>query len=467
MATTRIMSLHVSKGKTARQCIQERLDYIMNPAKTDGGLLISCNACLPESAAEEFMLNRQEYLMNTGREYANEVIAYHVRQAFKPGEVLPKEANEIGKELAQQLTGDQYAYVVATHIDKHHVHNHIIICSTALDCQHKYRDVKKSGKDLILLSDSLCHEHGLSVIQYPQKKTVSYDKWQGNQKELTHRGFLRMTIDAALRLQPDSFDGLMSLLEDAGCLIKRGAHISIKPPDGERYIRLDSLGPEYNEDSLRRTLAGYHIHIPKTVRSDYTESQIKRLIDIEAKLQSGKGKGYQVWAERNNIDAKAQMIIFLKEHHIGSIEELDKQIQMLQASRNEKKTALQEKLSRMKEINRQRQAIRNYRRTKEVYTQYRESGWSPNFYHDHRQEIEAYKNAQAVYSIVGDKMPTLKELTAEYDALREITDQEKTTYSELKSRLTDLKHIRYNYNLLERDMLTGTITQNKTAGKEL
>ena len=327
MATTRIMSLHVSKGKTARQCIQERLDYIMNPAKTDGGLLVSSNACLPETAAEEFMLNREEYLINTGREYANEVLAYHVRQAFKPGEVSPQEANEIGKELAQQLTGDQYAYVVATHIDKHHVHNHIIICSTASDCRHKYRDVKKSGKDLILLSDSLCHEHGLSVIQYPQKKTVSYDKWQGNQKELTHRDFLRMTIDAALRMQPDGFDALMNLLEDAGCFIKRGVHISIKPPDGERYIRLDSLGPEYHEDSLRRTLAGHHVHIPKTARCDYTNSQIKRLIDIEAKLRSGKGKGYKVWAERNNIDAKAQSIIYLKENHIGSIDELEDQLQ--------------------------------------------------------------------------------------------------------------------------------------------
>ena len=466
VATTRIMSLHVGKGKTARQSIQERLDYIMNPDKTDCGLLISSHACSPETAAEEFMLNRQEYMMNTGREHTNEVLAYHVRQAFKPGEVSPQEANEIGKELAQRLTDDQYAYVVATHIDKHHVHNHIIISSTALDCLHKYRDVKKSGKDLILLSDSLCREHGLSVIRHPQEKSVSYDKWQGNQKKITHRDFLRMTIDAALRMQPDGFDALMQLLEDAGCLIRRGAHISIKPPEGERYIRLDSLGPEYNEDTLRRTLAGDHVHIPKVPRRDYTESQVKRLIDIEAKLRSGKGKGYQVWAERNNIDAKAKMIIFMKEHQIGSINELNDQIQSLQAARNEKKASLQEKQSRMKEINRLRQAIRDYGRTKEIYTQYRESGWSPNFYHDYRQEIKAHKNAQAVYSRVGDKMPTLKELTAEYDILREKTDQEKTEYSELKSRLTDLKRIRYNFNLLERDTLTGTITQNKTADKE-
>ena len=132
-----------------------------------------------------------------------------------------------------------------------------------------------------------------------------------------------MIIDAVLRMQPDGFDALMQLLEEAGCRIKRGAQISIKPPEGERYIRLDTLGQEYDEASLRRTLARDHVHIPKIPRGDYSENQIKRLVDIEAKLRVGKGKGYQVWAERNNIDAKAQMVIFLKEHQIGSLEELN------------------------------------------------------------------------------------------------------------------------------------------------
>ena len=451
MATTRIISIHNNKGKTPRQVVENQLDYIMNPAKTDGGVLISTNACMPETAANEFMLYRQEYLANTGREIENEVLAYHVRQAFKPGEITPEEANAIGKELAFQLTNDQFAYVVATHIDRQHVHNHIVICSTALDCQHKYRDVKRSSKDLAQLSDQLCAEHQLSVIRDPQDKTVSYDKWQGNQKRFTHRDFLRMAIDAALRLQPDGFDALMQLLEDVGCLIKRSAHISIKPPEGERYIRLDSLGPEYDEAALRRTLAGEHVHIPKIPRSDYTESQIKRLIDIEAKLRAGKGRGYMVWAERNNIDAKAQSIIFLKENHIGSIEELDEQIHGLQDQQKSLKASLREKQNRMKEINRQRKAIRDYSRTKDLYTQYRESGWSAKFYQEHQQEIESHKSAQAVYSELDGKMPTLKELTAEYDSLKAQAENEKVVLAELKPRLTDLKNIRYNFDVLDRD----------------
>ncbi len=451
MATTTIMSVHVNKGKTPKQCVSAQLNYIMNPAKTNGGALISSHACMPETAVNEFMLYREEYLSNTGREPQNEVLVYHVRQAFKPGEITPEEANEIGKELASRMTNDQFAYVVATHTDKQHVHNHIVLCATALDCQRKYRDVKRSGKNLAQLSDAICGERHLSVIRDPQGKTVSYDKWQGNQKRFTHRDELRMIIDAALRMQPDGFDALMQLLEDAGCLIKHAAHISIKPPEGERYIRLDTLGPEYDEESLRRSLTGDHVHIPKIPRGDFTESQIKRLIDIEAKLRAGKGKGYQVWAERNNIDAKAQMVIFLKEHHIGSLEELNDQIQELSDQQKELKASIREKQNRMKEINRQRQAIRDYSRTKEVYTQYRESGWSVKFYQEHRQEIEDHKNAQAIYSFLNGKMPTLKELTAEYDKLKEQKENDQAALDELKIKLKDLKHIRYNYDVLERD----------------
>ena len=451
MAATCIMSIHINKGKTARQSIAARLDYIMNPKKTDGGILVSTYVCSPETAADEFMLFRQEYQANTGRTQENEVIGYHVRQAFKPEEITPEDANEIGKELASRMTDDQFSYVVATHIDKHHVHNHIVICSTALDCQHKYRDVKRSGKDLAQLSDEICEEHQLSVIRDPQNKTVSYDKWQGNQRRFTHRDELRMIIDMALRTQPDGFDALMQLLEEAGCRIKRGAQISIKPPEGERYIRFDTLGPEYDKASLRRTLAHDHVHIPKIPRGDFTESQVKRLVDIEAKLRAGKGKGYQVWAERNNIDAKAQMIIFLKEHHIGSLEELNDQIQELTDQQNALKASIRGKQNRMKEINRQRQAIRDYSRTKEVYTQYRESGWSVKFYQEHRQEIEDHRNAQAVYSSHDGKMPTLKELTTEYDGLKERKENDQAALDELKPKLTDLKHIRYNYDVLERD----------------
>lgn len=451
MATTRIMSMHINKGKTIAQCLKARLDYVKNPDKTEQGKLISAYACAPETADQEFLLNRNAYIAKTGRRIRNEVIAYQVRQSFQPGEVTPEEANKIGYELASRLLNGDFAFLVATHDDHAHIHNHIVFSAVSLDCNHKFKDVLRSGKVVAELSDSLCREHRLSIVENPQDKTVSYDKWQGGSARITSRDTIRMMIDSALRMQPDGFDALMQLLEDVGCRIKRGTQISIKPPEGERYIRLDTLVPEYDEATLRRSLTGDHVHIPKIPRGDFTESQIKRLVDIEAKLRAGKGKGYQVWAERNNIDAKAQMVIFLKEHHIGSLEELNEQIQELTDQRNSLKASIREKQNRMKEINRQRQAIRDYSRTKEVYTQYRESNWSVKFYQEHRQEIEDHKNAQAVYSSLDGKMPTLKELTAEYDSLKEQKENDQAALDKLKPKLTDLKHVRYNYEILERD----------------
>ena len=198
MATTAIIPLHINKGKTAGKCIKERLDYIMNPGKTQGGTLVSSHACAPETAANEFMLLRNAYLANTGRTILGEIIGYHVRQSFKPGEITPELANNIGYELAARLTNGEHAYVVATHTDRRHIHNHIFICSYALDGNYKYKNVIRSNEEVFRISDELCREYGLSVVQNPQNKTVSYDKWQGNQKPIASRDFLRMAIDAAI-----------------------------------------------------------------------------------------------------------------------------------------------------------------------------------------------------------------------------------------------------------------------------
>ncbi len=453
MATTQIKSLHINSKKTAEQSIKDRLDYIMNPDKTEAGTLISTSGCAARTAANEFALHRSAYLTNTGRKIPNEIIGYHVRQAFKPGEITPEKANEIGKKLAQQITNGDYAYVVATHTDRKHIHNHIILCSFPIDGTRKYRDVLRSSKDIFRISDDLCRQNGLSIVEKPKGKTVSYDKWQGNNRSVTHRDEVRIAIDTAMRLKPDGFDALMRLMEEAGYAIKRAAHISIKPPDGKRYIRLETLGAEYTEEALRRSLEGQHIHIPKTPRTDYTVSQVKRLVDIEAKLREGKGKGYAVWAERNNIDAKAQSVIFLKENHISSLDELESRIQHLLSERNTLLASIRKTQAELKEISQQRRAIRDYRRTKEVYTQYRDSGWSPVFYQQHQKEIDTHRQAQEVYAVHDGKLPTLKELTADYEKLRQ---RKEATYAQLeqtKSALTTLKHIRYNYQILERDAL--------------
>ena len=448
MATTRIIPMHINKGKTIAQCMKARVEYVKNPDKTDGGELISSYACSPETADQEFLLARNEYVAITGRRIRNEVIAYQLRQSFKPGEVTPEEANQIGYELASRFLKGEHAFLVATHNDRRHVHNHIVFCSTALDCEHKFRNVYRSDRVLAELSDQICEEHKLSVIREPKNQTVTYDKWLGENAKASQRDMLRMTIDVALRMQPEGFDALMQLLEEAGCRIKRGAQISIKPPGAKRFIRMDTVGAEYTEEALRMSLAGKHVHIPKRARCRMTKSQVERLIDIEAKLRSGKGKGYERWAERHNIDVLASSMIYLKENQIGSYSELENRIQAALDERKALKSNIRAAQERMEEISRQKKAILVYRRTKEVYAKFRESGWSSAFYREHKADIEAHKEVQAVYSAAGGKLPTLAELSEEYDLLLSHKRETGEEVSRLNKELKNLRHIKSNMDTL-------------------
>ena len=240
----------------------------------------------------------------------------------------------------------------------------------------------------------------------------------------------------------------MQLLEDAGCWIKRGAQISIKPPGGKRFIRLDTVGTEYSEEALRMTLAGKRVHIPKQARSKMSHAQIELLINIEAKMKDGKGKGYECWAERHNTDVLASSMLYLIDNRISSYAELEHKIQSAVDRRTELKSATTSAQARMQEISKQKKAILVYRRTKDVYTQYRESGWSPAFYREHKADIDAHKEAQAVYSAAGGKLPTLSELSEEYDLLLSQKKQAGEQLSHLNDELKNLRHIKLNMDTL-------------------
>ena len=203
MATTRIIPMHLNKGKTLAQCLADRTEYGMNPDKTEGGALISAFACEPETAVSEFALSKREYRELTGRVQESDVIAYQVRQSFKPGEVTPEEANRIGYEFAQRFLKGEHAFLVCTHTDKKHIHNHIYWNSTALDCTRKFKNFIGSYRAVRRLSDLICAEHRLSVVENPQKHGLSYNKWRGGHDKLSNRDLLRMAIDAALEKQPN------------------------------------------------------------------------------------------------------------------------------------------------------------------------------------------------------------------------------------------------------------------------
>ncbi|MCD8001722.1 MAG: relaxase/mobilization nuclease domain-containing protein, partial [Oscillospiraceae bacterium] len=231
MATTCIMPLHIGRGRSVGKAIQSILDYVENAEKTDHGRLVSCYGCNSQIADAEFLFSKQQYKRLTGRKQKNDVIAYHFRQSFRPGEVMPEEANHIGVEFAERFLKGNNAFIVCTHIDRAHIHNHVIWNSITLDCTRKFRNFWGSTKAVRELSDLICLEHHLSIVENPQRRGKSYNKWLGDKAEPCHRDILRAAIDDALRKKPADFNALLELLRENGITVtRRGKSISLRAP---------------------------------------------------------------------------------------------------------------------------------------------------------------------------------------------------------------------------------------------
>ena len=319
MATTRIMPLHIGKGRTKSRAISDIIDYVANPDKTDGGRLITGYACDSRTADAEFLLAKRQYIAATGRvRGADDVIAYQVRQSFKPGEIAPEEANRLGVEFAKRFTKGKHAFVVCTHIDKSHVHNHIIWSSVNLDCERKFRNFWGSTKAVRQLSDTICIENGLSIVEDPKRHGKSYNKWLGDKAKPSHRELLRAMIDRALEQKPADLDALLNLLTEMGCDVsRRGKSYRLKLLDWSKPARLDSLGEGYTLDDLQAVLSGKKVHKPKgKTITPADPPKVDLLVDIQAKLQSGKGAGYVRWAKVFNLKQMAQTVNFLTEHDL-------------------------------------------------------------------------------------------------------------------------------------------------------
>ena len=449
MATTRIISMHINKGKTIAQCLKERTEYAMNSEKTNGGELISSYACDPVTVDHEFLLARNAYLSNTGRHYDHEVIAYQLRQSFKPGEITPEEANQCGYELAMRLLKGNHAFIVATHTDHEHIHNHIIFSAVNLNCDKKFRDFWRSGKVVAQLSDQICEEHRLSVIMDPQKhSSLSYNKWLGEKAKPSGRDALRIAIDDALTKNPDGFDALMKWLEEAGWHIKYGKQLSFLAPGGKRYMRLDTLGPEYSEDALREVIAGTRKHIPyRWVK----RKGISLVIDVEEKLKAGKGRGFENWAKDYNLKMLAKSVAYIREHSIATFEDLAQLVTNADARQEEIHDRIRQTEARLKVIGEQKKASIDYKKTKAVYAQYRESGWSSKFYAEHEREILIHKAAKKVFDSYPEKFPSIAELNAEERQLIVQRQKDYVDYKEAKASARELATVKANIQSVLRD----------------
>ena len=446
MATTRLIPLHTGKGRNFGKAIRNVIGYVSNPKKTHQGELVTGFGCNPETADGEFLLMKREYIAQTGRlRGKDDVIAYHLRQSFVPGEITPEEANRIGCELASRFTHGQHAYVVATHEDRRHVHSHIIISAVNLDCDRKFRNFWGSSKAIRRLSDTLCIQNGLSIIEQPKGHSKSYNKWLGNEAKTSQRDGLREAIDAALARQPKDFEELLTMLQRGGWEVKRGKRISLKGKGQERFKRLDSLGEDYSEAALRAIIAGEKEHHPREKKTVQPMRQVNLLVDIQAKLQAGKGAGYERWAKVFNLKQMAQTLNYLSENNLMNIEDLTAKTDAATTRVHELQVTIRETEKRMAELHALKGHIINYVKTQEVYVAYRMAGYSKKFVAEHEQEIKLHQAAKEAFSALGkQKIPKVKEIQAEYDALREKKKQAYAAYHQAQDEMRQLLTVRAN-----------------------
>ncbi|MEA5151347.1 MAG: relaxase/mobilization nuclease domain-containing protein [Oscillospiraceae bacterium] len=428
MATTRLFSMHVNKGKTVAASIKSRTDYAKNPDKTDGGEFVSSYECDPATVDAQFLLAKKQYLANTGREQKRDVLAYQIRQSFKPGEITPELANQIGYELAMQWTKGSHQFIVATHIDKQHIHNHIVYNSTSLNCTRKFSDFLCSGRAVRRISDRLCLEHGLSIIENPKSGRHGYGKWLGDQKPASWQDKLRSAIDAALAEKPADLDAFLLQMKAAGYEVKQGKNLAFKAKGQQRFSRCRALGDDYSDTAILERIAGKHAAPCRKRQPVKQAAKVSLLVDIQAKLQAGKGAGYERWAKVFNLKQMAKTINYLSENGLLEYSQLaDKTVQAT-SHFNALSSQIKQAESRMAEITALEKQIVNYAKTRETYIAYRKAGYSPKFRAKHEQEIILHQAAKDAFSALNTKkLPTIKVLKAEYD---ELLIQKKKAYSE-------------------------------------
>lgn len=437
MAATRLIALHVNKGKTVAQCLADRTDYSQNAAKTNDGEFISSYECDPKTADEEFLLSKRQYQHITGRDQKNNVIAYQIRQSFKPGEITPEEANQVGYETAMRWTKGNHAFIVATHIDKAHIHNHIIYNSTSLDCTKKFRDFIHSGLAVQKLSDMVCLEHGLSIIiPKPYKERIKRTVFP---KKRTYRDELCEAIDLVLKEKPKTFEKFVQLLSDRGFVFKDGKQPAFRGRDQKRFVRLRSLGEGYSEKELRAIIAGKSLYRTKgTSTNAPRQKQFHLLIDIQSKMAEGKTAGYEKWAKKYNRKEAARTVCLLKEKGINSYEDLAVLTDELSARFSELTDSIKNAEKRMVEIKALQTHINNYYKTRQTYVDYRKSGYSKKFLEEHREEITLHKAAkQAFDQLEGKKLPSRQSLHEEFNQLMIQKKQEYAEYRQVKKEMQD------------------------------
>ena len=433
----------ITKIHAIQATVNKAVDYICNPAKTDENILISSFGCSPETAAFDFKFA----LSKTNQADPNK--AFHLIQAFMPGEVSYKEAHQIGIELADKLLEGKYSYIVATHIDKGHVHNHIIFCAVNFVDHHKYNSNKRSYYGIRNMSDKLCRENGLSVV-VPGKgsKGKSYAEYQAEKTGTSWKGKLKIAVDALIP-QVSSFEELLQRLQAAGYEIKPGKYVSCRAPGQERFTRLKTLGADYTEEAIRERISGKRARAGKAPRAD--RGGVSLLIDIENSIKAAQSKGYEQWAKIHNLKQAAKTMNFLTEHKIEQYADLTARIAEIQTESEQAADALKNVEKRLTDMAVFIKNISTYQKTKPVYDAYRKAKNKEKYRAAHERDIILHEAAARAMKAAGvTKFPNLAALQSEYEALQAQKEALYADYGKLKKQVREYDVIKQNIDSILR-----------------
>ena len=434
----------ITKTHPIKSTLKAAINYICNPEKTDGKLLVSSYGCAAETADIEFAWTRRHAIdkgTNLGR---------YLIQAFQPGEVTPEEAHRIGMELAKEILGGKYEFVLTTHIDKNHVHNHLIFNAVSFADHKHYHSNKRSYHYIRRTSDRLCKEHGLSVIIPGQDKGKSYIEHQAAQNGTSYKAKLKAAID---RLLPacSNLEELLRRLQREGYEIKRGKYISARAPDQERFTRLKTLGADYTEEALAARIVGR----PKPSRQQQRTGKPSLLINIQNNLKAQQSAGYKHWATIENLKRAAETLNFLTEHGISSYEELAERCDGAAAATVRVKADLRATEKEMERLTLTMKHAATYRQLRPMYDQYRQSRDKEKFLREHEGEIILFEaTARELKRPDAVPLPATQRLRAEMDELT-------TRRTALQTELRKIQKEEKEYDMIQKNIDILLSNQNK------
>ena len=430
----------VTKIKAIRGTLSKAIAYILNPEKTDEKLLVSSYGCASETAAREFEWTRkiaEQKGMNPVR-----IIARHVIQSFEIGEVTPELAHEIGKQFADEILGGKYEYVLTTHIDKDHVHNHLIFNAVDFVDYHAYKSYKRIYYDMREVSDRLCKENGLSVIPPSQNKGMDYKEYTEAKRGTSWKQKLKQTIDRLVITAKD-YDDFLRLMQEAGYEIKTGKYISFRAEGQERFTRSKTIGENYTEERIKERIAG---RTPRRSQRQTVPNGISLIGDIQERIRLIDSKGYEYKAKLTILKEAARTLNYLTENNLLQYADLEKKVEDVHGSYDRTGKELKAVEARLREVQPLIKNISNYQRLKPVYDAFQKAKDKPSFKAKHEAELVIFEAARStLLAMQGEeKLPSLKTLQAEQQRL---LDEQQRLYDErakLKKEVKQIETIKSN-----------------------